>query len=303
MAGKLFRRLIILGLMLLPYVPASAQDLSTYEKIKRSGTLVIGHRDIGIPFSYYGEGHRPIGYSIDICLRIAEAVKADLGLGKLNIAYTEVNASTRIPFVVNGRVDMECGSSSNNLSRDQQVAFSVTTFIASPRFVTKKSAGLTTLEKLRGKTMSAVAGTATLRQFSELSIKKGIGLVIEPVKDHATAFHMLEAGDVESYGAIDTSAFSMVARSKRPEDYFISQPLALDPFGIMLRKNDVKLKQIVDRTIIGLFKSGEIDALYRKWFQSPLPGLGFNLNMPMSDALKHAIANPTDSPNPNDYGG
>jgi glutamate/aspartate transport system substrate-binding protein len=305
--GKMVRLLscigAALGLILAAHPAATAQEAPTVDKIKQSGTLVIAHRDIAIPFSYYDDNHRPIGYSIDICLRIADAIKSALGLKKLEITYKEVNASNRIPLVVNGTADMECGSTSNNVARDQQVAFSVTTFIASPRFVTKRKSGLTTLQSLRGKTMAAVAGTATLRQFSQISSKQSIGLVVEPVKDHATAFKMLESGQVDSYGAIDTSAFSMVARSQHFEEYFVSEPLAVDPFGIMFRKNDVTLKKIADQTIEGLFKSGEINRIYEKWFQSSLPRLGFDLHIPMSKALKHAISNPTDSSNPADYDG
>lgn len=303
MASNLFRTALLLGVILCSCGAARAQDLSTLERIKQTGTLVIGHRDIGIPFSYYDDRRQPIGYSIDICLRIADALKSALRLSKLNIVYKEVNASTRIPLVVNGTVDMECGSSSNNLARDQQVAFSLTTFIASARFVTRSTPRLTTLKSLRGKTMSAVAGTATLRQFSEISRRNNLRLVIEPVKDHATAFHLLELGQVDSYSGIDTSVFSMVVRSKHPDRYFVSGPLSIDPFGIMFRKNDLELKKIADQTIQRLFKSGEIFGLYKKWFQSPLPHLGFNLSMPMSASLKHAIAYPTDSPNANDYGG
>jgi len=303
MGYALLRIAGVLGLMLSSCITAGAQDSPTLGKIKQSGTIVIGHRDIGIPFSYYDGAHQPIGYSIDICLKIVDGIKQELGVKSLDVRFKEVNASTRIPFVVNGTIDMECGSTSNSVARDRQVAFSLTTFIASPRFVTKKDAGLTTLESLRGKTMSAVAGTATLRTFSQLNSRSNIGLTIEPVKDHATAFEMLDTGEVDSYGAVDTSAFSMVAKSKHPDRYFVSQPLAVDAFGIMFRKNDPGLKAIADRTIRAMFKSGEIERLYVKWFESPLPRLGFSLNMPMSKALKHAIASPSDSPNPADYGG
>lgn len=281
---------------------AYAQEPSTLEHIRQTGALVIGHRDIAIPFSYYDDQHRPVGYSMDICMRIADAIKSELKLNKLEIVYKELTAATRLPLVANGTVDMECGSTSNNASREQQVVFSTTIFVASPRFVTKAQANLRTLESLKGKRMSAVAGTATIRQFNQISRKQNIGLIVEPVKDHASAFQMLEIDKVDAYGAIDTSAFSMIAKSASPQSYFVSAPLSVDPFAIVLPKNDPDLKRIADATIAKLFQSGEIYSLYQKWFQSPLPRFGFNLQMPMSTQLKAVIAHPTDSPDPGNYG-
>jgi glutamate/aspartate transport system substrate-binding protein len=304
MVNRILPTIASIGCALLLLVGlAHAQEGSRLEHIRQTGTIIIGHRDIGIPFSYYDDQHHPIGYSIDICLHIADAIKSELKLSKLDVSYKEVTAATRIPLVANGTVDMECGSTSNSAVRDQQVAFSDTIFVASPRFVTKMKANLQTLDSLHGKRMSGVAGTATIRQFNELSRRQQLGLIVEPVKDHASAFHLLETDAVEAYGAVDTSAFSMVARSSSPADYFISPPLSIDPFAIVVPKDDPAIKRIADSAIAKLFSSGEIYQLYEKWFQHPLPRFGFTLNMPMSAALKSAIAHPTDSPNPHDYGG
>jgi glutamate/aspartate transport system substrate-binding protein len=278
-----------------------SEESPTFQRIRQTGTIVLGYRDSGVPFSYKNDKEEPIGYSIDICTRIVEAIKAKLAPKHVDVTFKELTGAMRVPLVANGTVDMECGSTSNTPSRSQLISFSDTTFVASARFVTKKSAKLTSLQSLKAKRMSAVAGTETLREFNAMNTRQQIGMIVVPVKDHPTAFKMLAADEAESYGAIDTAAYSMVARSKSSDDYFISEPLSVEPVAIALHKNDAELKQVADEVITGLFKSGEINQLYQKWFESPLPRLGFNLKFPMGAALKNVIAHPTDSSNPNDY--
>jgi len=278
-----------------------SEESPTFQRIRQTGTIVVGYRDSGVPFSYKNDKGEPIGYSIDICTRIVDAIKAKLALKHVDVTFKELTGAMRVPLVANGTVDMECGSTSNTPSRSQLVSFSDTTFVASARFVTKKTAKLTSLQSLKGKRMSTVAGTETLREFNAMNARQQLGMIVVPVKDHPSAFKMLEADEVDSYGAIDTSAHSMVARSKSPGAYFISEPLSVEPFAIALHKNDAELKRVADDVITGLFKTGEINQLYQKWFESSLPRFGFNLKMPMGAALKNVIAHPIDSSNPNDY--
>lgn len=279
-----------------------AQELPTFQRVRQTGAIVVGHRDIAIPFSYYDGQHRPVGYSIDICMRIVEAIKVELGLKRVDVTFKEVSAATRIPLVANGTVDMECGATTNNATRQLQVSFATATFVSSTRFASKKSARLGSLEDLRGKRLVAVAGTDNVLQLSEISSKRQLGIIIVPAKDHTAAFHMLETDQVAAYAADDILAYGMIARSKAPADYVIStEPLSVEPYGIMLRKGDPDLKRVADGVIVKLFKSGEIHQLYGKWFLSMIPHFNVNLNVPMSDALKRVIARPTDSPNPNAY--
>jgi glutamate/aspartate transport system substrate-binding protein len=293
---------LVSGLVVYLVTPAHSQELPTFQRIRQTGAIVIGNRDTIIPFSFYDDQRRPVGYTIDICKRIVDAIKAELGLQRLDVMFKEVSAATMIPLVANGDVDMECGSSTNNAARQLQVSFSRTIFISSIGFASKKGANLTSFQSLRGKRVAVVAGTDSASQINRFNGNQQMGMVIVPTKDLAAAFRMLQSDQVEAWAGSDILDYSMIARSKAAADYIISdEQLVLQPFAIMLRKGDRDLKRVADDAIARLFQSGEINQLYDKWFLSPLPRFNVNLNLPMSDALKRVIAHPTDSPNPNDY--
>ena len=171
---------------------AGAQELSgTLQKIKDSGTILLGHRESSIPFSYFDKKDKVVGYAVDLCYRVADAVRTRLGLGKLEVKLVPVTPANRIQYVLNGSVDLECGSTSNNLEREKVVAFSVTYFVTANRFVSKKSANLKSLDDLKGKTVVSTIGTTNLKQISELNLQRHLGLNIIAAKDHGEAFHML----------------------------------------------------------------------------------------------------------------
>jgi len=265
----------------------SAQDLTgTLKKVKDTGTITIAYRDASIPFSYLDDNQKPVGYSMDICAKIVDPV----------------SSATRIPLIANGTVDMECGSTTNNLERQQQVSFVATTFVTANRLMSKAKNKVVNLEDLKGKTLVSTSGTSNLKQVTELNGSKNLGINIVTAADHPAAFQMVESDRAAAFAMDDILLYSLVAQSKNPADFYISTvQLSTEPYGIMVRKGDADFKKVADDAVIALMKSGEINKIYTKWFLSPIPPKNGNLNVPMSDTLKKVIANPTDSGDPAAY--
>ena len=282
---------------------ANAQQLTgTLQKIKDSGTITLGHREVSIPFSYYDDKQQVVGYAMDICYKIVDAIKAELKLKKIDIKLNPVTSATRIPLMANGTIDLECGSTTNNLERQKQVWFATTHFVTASRFVSKKSSNIKTVDDLKGKTVVSTSGTTNIKYASEINVEKKLGMNIITAKDHAEAFLTVETGRAVAFFMDDILLYSLVSNSKNPSEWVISRDaLTVEPYGIMLRKDDAAFKKIVNETINGLYKSGEINKIYDKWFLKPVPPKGINLNVPMSAPYKKVVANPTDSGDPKDY--
>ena len=281
--------------------PAFAQE-GTLKKVKESGAITIGHRDSSIPFSYYDQNQKPVGYAMDICYKVVDAVKAKLKMPKLKVNLLPVTSSTRIPLMANGTIDLECGSTTNNAERKQQVDFGMTYFVVKYRYVAKKSAKIDKIDDLKGKTVVSTAGTTDIKALNELNTSKNFGMNIVAANDHAAAFLMVETGRAAAFLMDDILLSGLVANSKSPKDFHISsESLGLEPYSLMLRKDDPEFKTVVSDAMTKLYKSGEIHKIYHKWFQSKIPPKGINLNIPESDALKRVFANPTDSPDPSVY--
>lgn len=280
--------------------PALAQG--RLDKIKSSGEIALGHRDASIPFSYLDDKQQPIGYSMDICQEIVKAVEKKLGVEKLKVKLVPVTSSTRIPLLANGTVDLNCGSSTNTKERQAQVAFAPTSFVTATRFVSKKAENLQKLDDLKGKTVVSTAGTSNIRWVTGANQQQNLGLNIIPAKDHAEAMLTVERGRAAAFFMDDILLAGLVATSRDPAEWVISKDAyTIEPYAIMQPKDDPEFKKLVDDTIIGLMKDGSLQKMYTKWFESPIPPKNVNLNWPMSDQLKKAIANPTDSANPDDY--
>jgi glutamate/aspartate transport system substrate-binding protein len=300
------RRLVSIALMTLCALtlvgpPADAQE-GTLKKIKETGVITLGHRDASIPFSYFDDKQAAIGYALDLCGKIVDAVKAELKMPNLQVKLNPVTSATRIPLMANGTIDLECGSTTNNLERQKQVAFTITHFVTANRFVSKKAANLKNLDDLKGKTVVSTSGTTNIRQATELNGQKNLGMTILPAQEHTEAFLMVETGRAVAFFMDDILLYSLVASSKNPSEWTISaDALSLEPYGIMLRKDDPSFKKVVDGAMTAVYKSGEINKIYAKWFLSPVPPKGINLNVPMSDVFKRVVAKPTDSGDPNDY--
>ena len=280
---------------------ATAQE-GTLKKIKDSGSITIGHRDASLPFSYYDDKQQPIGYAMDLCHRIVDAVKKELKMPKLETKYQLVTSANRIPLMANGTIDLECGSTTNNIARQKEVSFTITHFVTANRWVSKKSAKLKTLADLKGKTIVSTAGTTNIKQITEINAAQNLGMNIISANGHPEAFQMVETGRAVAFVMDDILLAGLAAQSRSPKDYEIStQGLSVEPYGIMLRKDDAAFKKVVDAAMANTYKSGAINAIYAKWFQKPVPPKGVNLNLPMSEAFKKVVAKPTDSGDPKDY--
>lgn len=272
------------------------------EKIKSTGEIALGHRDTSIPFSYLDDNQKPIGYSLDICHGVVEALQKQLGMEKITIKYVPVTSSTRIPLVANGTVDLNCGSSTNTVERQVQVAFAPTTFVTATRFLAKKSSNLSKLDDFKGKTIVSTAGTSNIRWATAANEEQKLGMSIIPTKDHAEAFLTVENGRALAFFMDDILLAGLVATSRNPDDWMISEEAyTIEPYAIMQPKNDPEFKKAVDDAIIGMMKDGQIETLYKKWFESPIPPKNVNLNLPMSGSLKRALAEPSDSADPERY--
>jgi len=277
--------------------PALAEELSgTLKKIKESGSIVLGHRDASIPFSYFGDNpQQPVGYSHDLQLKVVEAIKQELGLPELKVRYNLVTSQTRIPLVQNGTVDLECGSTTNNVERQQQVDFSVGIFEVGTRLLTKKTSGVADFADLKGKNVVTTAGTTSERLLKSMNAEKQMGMNIISAKDHGESFLMLESGRALAFMMDDALLFGEMAKAKKPDDWaVVGTPQSYEIYGCMLRKGDPAFKRVVDGAISATYQSGEVSAIYDKWFMQPIPPKGLNLNFPMSAELKKLIASPTD---------
>lgn len=277
--------------------PVFAAELTgTLKKIKESGTITLGHRDSSIPFSYIADASgKPVGYSHDVQLAIVEGLKKQLDMPDLKIKYNLVTSQTRIPLVQNGTVDVECGSTTNNMERQQQVDFSVGIFEIGTRLLSKKDSPYKDFDDLKGKNVVTTAGTTSERILKAMNADKQMGMNVISAKDHGEAFNMLESGRAVAFMMDDALLAGEMAKAKKPTDWAVTgTPQSYEIYGCMVRKGDPEFKKAVDDAIVAYYKSGKINDTYNTWFQSPIPPKGLNLMFPMSDELKALIANPTD---------
>jgi len=297
----------ILGLALatvLGVSQAGAEELTgTLKNIKDTGAITIGFRDSSIPFSYLDDHQQPVGFAMDICGKIVDAIKNELKLDKLEVKLNPVTSSTRIPLLANGTIDLECGSTTNNAERQKQVAFTNTHFLTASRFVAKKANNLSAIDDLKGKSVVSTAGTTNIKQLTEANAARNLGINIIPAKDHAEAFLMVETDRAAAFVMDDILLASLVAGSKDPSAYAISKDAFSkpEPYGIMLRKDDPAFKKLVDAATAKIYTSGEGLKLYDKWFMQKIPPKGLNLNTPIAPELKAEFAKPSDSPDPDSY--
>ncbi len=288
--------------VLLATPSAWGQGSPTLSKVEQTGIITLGYRLGSVPFSYLDERLNPIGYSMDLCYRIVDAVKARLKLRNLQIKLIAVTSATRIPLVVNGTVDLECGVTTNTLERQKSEAFSVTTFVAISRLLSKKTSNVQSLSDLRGEPVVSTVGTTNIRFLNEANLAQKLDMKILAGLDDAEAFQMVQTDRAVAYVMDDVLLRSLVARAKNPAEYSISEEsLSIEPYGIAMNKGDAAFKQLADDVLVSIFRSGEIHTIYNKWFQSPIPPKGINLQLPMSAALKRVIAAPTDMSDPKHY--
>jgi glutamate/aspartate transport system substrate-binding protein len=283
--------------------PLHAQELTgTLAKIQKSGTITLGVRDGSIPFSYLDDKQQYQGYSIDLCMKIVTSLQKQLGLTELKVVMNPVTSANRIPLMANGTIDLECGSTTNNLERQQQVAFAPTMFVIASRLLAKKSSNIKTLADMKGKTLVATAGTTSSKQMAILNNDRALGMRIAAGRDHPESFLMVETGRAVAYANDDILLASHIANAKNPGDYEITkEALSVEPYAIMMRRGDPAFKKSVDDALSKVYQSSDINRIYNKWFMSAIPPRGINMNFPMSAELKAAFAKPTDSGDPAAY--
>ena len=276
--------------------PAVAQQLEgTLKKIKDTGQITIGHRESSIPFSYLDDKQQPVGYSMVLCMKVVDAVKSELKLPNLKVAYQPVTSANRIPLLQNGTIDLECGSTTNSVERQKQVAFGPTYFVINVSAAVKKNSGIKTFADLNGKTVASTSGTTSIPLLRGYEKAKHIDFKEIQAKDHAESMQLLATDRAQAFIMDDILLAGQIANQPNPGDYTIlTESLRTEPYGMMLRKDDAPFKAIVDKTVAAVYKSGEIQKIYAKWFTSPIPPRGINLNFAMTPAIKEAFANPND---------
>lgn len=266
-------------------VAQSQEATGTLKKIKESGVITIGHRDASMPFSFLDANKQPVGYAIDLCLKILDEVKAVLQKPDVAVKYALVNAQTRIPLVVDGTVDLECGSTTNTLTRQQQVDFSAIYFTTGTRLLTWKASNTREIEDLSGRTIAVVAGSTNEKAVKALIDGGQVpSAKLSVVKDYAEGMARVESKSVDAFATDDIVLFGLVAKSAHKNNLeVVGRLLTYDPYGVMLRRNDSEFRLIVNRALARLFRSGEIGKLYAKWFDpisvpmNPLLKAGFEL--------------------------
>jgi glutamate/aspartate transport system substrate-binding protein len=277
-------------------LPASAQQLSgTLKKIKETGSITVGYRESSIPFSYLDDKEHPIGYAMDLCMKIVDAVKADLKMPNLKVQLQPVTSSNRIPLMQNGTIDLECGSTTNSVERQKQVSFGPTYFVINVTAAVKKSSGINSLADLNGKTISTTSGTTSVPLIKKYEKTKNVEVKEIYGKDHAESFLLVADDRAAAFIMDDILLAGQIANARNPSEYrIIPESLRQEPYSMMLRKDDPQFKALVDKTIGAVMKSGEIEKIYTRWFTSPIPPKGINLNFPMTPAIREAFKNPND---------
>ena len=265
---------------------ALAQAGGTLDKVKQSGTITLAYRESSIPFSYLDDKAQPVGFAHEICLKIVDEVKKATGRADLKVALQSVTSANRIPLLQNGTIDIECGSTTNNSERGKQVQFATNYFYTGTRFLVKTGTTIKTIDDLKGKTVVSTTGTTNYKILRNLNEEKKLGMDLLAAKDHAESALMVESGRAVAFGMDDILLYGLRASSQNPASLaVVGEPIQVEPYAIMLRLDDPAFKKLVDGTLANLMKSGEFTKLYTKWFMSPIPPKGINLNAPMSKEL------------------
>ena len=293
---KLLPKTLLAAVVAAFAVTAHAQDLTgTLKKIKDTGAITLGIRESSIPFSYLDDKQQPIGYAIDLCMKVVDAVKTELKMPGLKVNLQPVTSGNRIPQLQAGNIDLECGSTTNSVERQKQVSFGPTYFVINVTAAVKKASGIKSLADLNGKTISTTSGTTAVPLLKQYEKTKAADIKEIYGKDHAESFLLLVQDRTAAFVMDDILLAGQIANNDKPGDYvIIAESLRTEPYSMMLRKDDPQFKALVDKTIGAVMKSGEINQIYAKWFTSPIPPKGVNLQFAPTPALKDAFANPND---------
>lgn len=290
-------RIRLVALFLLLAAAAGGASAQTLDKIKSSGSMTVAYRESSIPFSYLGGDSQPTGFAWEICGKIVDQVKKATGRSDLKVEKQAVTSANRIPLLQNGTIDIECGSTTNNSERGKQVSFAINYYYTGTRFLVKADSGIKSLADLKGKKVVSTTGTTNYQVLRKLNADQNLGFELLGAKDHAESALMVESGRADAFGMDDVLLYGLRASARNPAELaVVGDAIQVEPYGIMLRKDDPAFKKLVDDTLAGMMKSGEFEALYKKWFQSPIPPNNINLNAPMSKELQDNLKALSDKP-------
>jgi glutamate/aspartate transport system substrate-binding protein len=289
-------RFIILTLCASAFVSAAhGQEGDTLAKVRKNGVFTLGVRESAVPFSYLDDKQSFVGYSVDLCQLIATALKQKLNMPNLQVKEIATTPLSRIALIVNGTVDIECGSTTNNLARQKQVGFSDTTFVIGTRLMVKKGSGIHDFGDLVGKNVVTTAGTTPEQILREMNNKSNMRMNVISAKDHSEGFLTLSTGRAAGFFIDDALLYGQRAKAPDPQDYeIVGKPQSFEAYALMIRKEDPQFRAFVNETLTAAMKSGKVAELYNKWFMAPIPPNGMNLNFPMSEQLRDALASPND---------
>ena len=273
-----------------------AEELTgTLKKIKETGVIVVGHRESSVPFSYYDLQQNVIGYAQDYSSKVVDAVKKELNMPNLQVRYVPITSQNRIPLIQNGTFDFECGSTTNNLERQQQVDFSNTFFIIGTRLLVNKDSAIKDFDDLKGKNVAVTAGTTSEKLLNKMNDEKGLAVNIISVKDHGDAFRTVESGRAVAFFMDDALLAGERAKAKKPADWVIlGTPQSFEAYGCMVRKGDAQFKKLVDTTIATEQSNGNAEKSFNRWFMQPIPPKNMNMNFEMSNEMKALFKAPND---------
>ncbi|PQQ24360.1 amino acid ABC transporter substrate-binding protein [Photorhabdus hindustanensis] len=290
-------RNLVLTMMLLGIAGAvQAEELTgTLKKIKDDGVIIVGHRESSVPFAYYDNQQKVVGYSQDYSNLIVEAVKKKLDMPNLQVKLIPITSQNRIPLLQNGTYDFECGSTSNNLERQKQVTFSNSIFIVNTRLLTKKGSGIKDFPDLAGKNVVVSAGTTSEILLNKLNDEKNMKMRIISAKDHGDSFRTLESGRAIAFMVDDALLAGERAKAKKPDQWeIVGTPQSREAYGCISRKDDLQFKKLIDETIVQAQTSGEAEKSFERWFKHPIPPKNLNLNFSLSDEMKALFKSPND---------
>jgi ABC-type amino acid transport substrate-binding protein len=276
--------------------PADAEPHPVLDRIRSSGRIVLAHRESAVPFSYFDTGKKPVGYALDLCKDVAEAVRKHLGLKSLDIAYLPVTPATRIEAITSGKADLECGATTNNAERRQKVAFTIPHYITGTRFAVRADSPITELPQFEGHVLVSTAGSTPLKTISQANDDRLLHIDVHPVPDNASAMDMLARKTADGFAMDDVQLYGLIAESANPSQFkVVGKFITIEPLAIMMSKDDAAFKKVVDDEMRHLIRSGEADKIYARWFMAPIPPKNVSMNLPMSYLLRDSWKYPSDA--------
>ena len=274
-----------------PVAAAPAEKIDTLKRIRETGTILIGVREASVPFSFIDAQKQPQGYSVDLCLKVADAIKTELRLPRLDVKFVSVSSANRIPALLENKIDLECGSTTNTRDRQKQVAFAYTTFVAGIKMLAKTSSNVNGIEDLRGKTVVVTKGTTSEKMMKQLNDERLLKLTIIEMTDHNDSFKAVAEGTAVAFPMDDVLLYGLISKSSKPDDFgVVGKYLSVEPYAIMMRKDEPQLERVVNHALTHLFQSGEIRRIYAKWFATK------DLTVPLNSLLKEAFSIPSTYP-------